>query len=93
MSLAAHAWRLRELARQAILDADPNRSRALATQAQQTCQTSEGRRLEALSEWLAEHQPAPADSFDSPQLLEGTIDSAIGAFDQMTLFAWPFDDA
>ena len=93
MSLAAHAWRMRELARQAIQDGDPNRSRTLALQAQQSCQTPEGRRLEALSEWLVEHQTVPTDRFDSPQLLEGAIDSTIGAFDQMTLFAWPFEDA
>jgi hypothetical protein len=92
MSLVAQAWRLRELARQAIVEGDPERCRALTSQAQQICHTSDGRRLEVLNEWLTEHRPSPEGSFDAPEILEGTIDSAIGAFDQMTLFAWPFED-
>lgn len=92
MRLAAQAWRLRESARQAIIKGDPDRSRALTMQAQHILHTPDGYRLEVLNEWLAEHRPSSAVSFDKPDMLDGIIDSTIGAFDQMTLFAWPFED-
>ena len=52
MSLAASAWRMRQEARLALAD-DPQRARALASQAEAICHTAAGRRLEELGAWLA----------------------------------------
>ena len=54
MKLAARAWRLREAAREAIRRDDPVAARAFASEAQDTCSTLAGRRLQALSCWLAD---------------------------------------
>ena len=53
MSLAASAWRIRLAARQALAGGEFARTRYLASAAQQICCTPAGRRLEALSAWLA----------------------------------------
>jgi hypothetical protein len=52
MSLAAAAWRMRQAARQALADNDPERARMLSRQAEAICHTPAGRRLEELSSWL-----------------------------------------
>jgi hypothetical protein len=52
MSLAAAAWRMRQAARQAIIDDDPDRARTLASEAEAICHTPAGRRLEEMSAWL-----------------------------------------
>lgn len=92
MTVAAQAWRLRELAREAIFQGDAERARELAAGAQQLCRTVQGGRIEALSQWLIEHTPAAADSSPNPVVLQGAIDSPIGGFDQMALFDWPFEE-
>ena len=53
MVLAAGAWRMRQAARQAILEGDVARADALAAQAQEICGTPAGRDLEIVSSWLA----------------------------------------
>jgi hypothetical protein len=53
MTLAASAWRLRQAAREGLASGDFARARELALQAQEICHTPGGRRLEALSGWLA----------------------------------------
>ena len=53
MRLAAAAWRMREAARDAISLGDMARARALASQAQEVCQTPAGRDLEMVSGWLS----------------------------------------
>jgi hypothetical protein len=55
MTLAAAAWRIRQEARQALADDDPDRARTLASQAESICQTPAGKRLEELSSWLVEY--------------------------------------
>jgi hypothetical protein len=52
MSLSAAAWRMRQAARQALIDDDPQRAQTLAAQAQAICHTPAGKRLEGLSELL-----------------------------------------
>jgi hypothetical protein len=52
MNLSAAAWRMRQAARQALMDDDPQRARTLAAQAQAICHTPAGKRLEELSAWL-----------------------------------------
>ena len=52
MSLASAAWRMRQAARQALVDDDPERARTLASQAEAICHTPAGKRLEELSSWL-----------------------------------------
>ena len=54
MKLAARAWHLREAARESIRRDDPIVARALATEAQEICSTPTGRRIQALSSWLAD---------------------------------------
>jgi hypothetical protein len=49
MSLSAAAWRLRQAARQALVDDDPEQARTLAAQAEAICRTPAGKRLEELS--------------------------------------------
>ena len=58
MALAASAWRMRRAARQALAAGDPARARTLASQAEQVCHTTAGKRLEALSAWLTSPQSA-----------------------------------
>ena len=58
MKLAARAWRLREAAREAIRRDDPAAALAFALEAQETCSTPAGKRIQALSSWLAEHRPS-----------------------------------
>ncbi|MBZ5623622.1 MAG: hypothetical protein LAQ69_33595 [Acidobacteriia bacterium] len=53
MTLVAAAWRMRQAARQAIVDNDPGRARMLASEAEAICHTPAGERLQALSSWLA----------------------------------------
>jgi hypothetical protein len=53
MTLAASAWRMRKAAREAVAAGDVARARRLAARAQEICYTPGGRRLEALSGWLA----------------------------------------
>lgn len=53
MTLVASAWRLRQAARQALAAGEWARTRDLAARAQQICYTPAGRKLEALSAWLA----------------------------------------
>ena len=55
MVLQVKAWRLREAARQAIASGDPINARALAAQAEALQGTPAGKRLQALSSWLANH--------------------------------------
>jgi predicted amidophosphoribosyltransferase len=55
MSLQARAWQLREAARQAIADGDPAKAGELASQSEALHHTPAGRRLTALSSWLADH--------------------------------------
>ena len=64
MGLLARAWRLREASRQAILDGDFPRARALASEAQQISHAPAGRRLESLSSWLAAHGPGTPEYCD-----------------------------
>ena len=52
MLLTARAWRLRQASRQALLEDDPARARALASEAQRICRTPVGQRLESLASWL-----------------------------------------
>jgi hypothetical protein len=59
MSLQARAWRLREAARQAISNGDPAKAGVLASTAEVLHHTPAGKRIIALSSWLADH---PADS-------------------------------
>jgi hypothetical protein len=53
MKLAARAWWLREAAREAIRRHDPVAALTFATEAEEFCSTPAGRRLQALSSWLA----------------------------------------
>lgn len=53
MMLAASAWRLRQAARQAIVDGDPGQALTLASQAEAICHSPAGRNLEVVSSWLA----------------------------------------
>ena len=55
MVLQVKAWRLREAARQAIASGDPINARALAAQAEALQGTPAGKRIQALSSWLANH--------------------------------------
>ena len=59
MSLQAAAWRLREAARQAIAQGDPIQAGALASKAEALHHTPAGRRIQALSSWLADHVAEP----------------------------------
>ena len=52
MTLAVAAWRMRQAARQALAAGEVARSRELAGEAQEICNTAEGRKLEALGAWL-----------------------------------------
>ena len=53
MTLAASAWRMRQAARAAVAAGDFARARELASRAQEICYMPAGRRLAALSAWLA----------------------------------------
>jgi hypothetical protein len=53
MVLAAGAWRLRQQARQALVEGDAGRACTLASRAQKLCRTPAGARLESLGRWLA----------------------------------------
>jgi hypothetical protein len=55
MSLQVGAWRLREAARQAIANGDLAKAGALASKAETLFHTPAGRRIQALSSWLADH--------------------------------------
>ena len=52
MGLAAGAWRLRQAARQALVEGDAGQAFALASEAQKICRTPAGARLESLGRWL-----------------------------------------
>ena len=58
MTLVASAWRMREAARQAVATGEFARANELASQAQELCYTSGGKKLEGLSAWLANHRDA-----------------------------------
>jgi Co/Zn/Cd efflux system component len=53
MTLAANAWRLRQAARRALMDDDPERAQTLASQAESICHTPVGKRLQDFSAWWA----------------------------------------
>ena len=55
MRLQTAAWRLREAARDAIREGDPNRAHALATKAQEIYHTTQGSRLKFVAVWLQVH--------------------------------------
>ena len=55
MVLQVKAWRLREAARQAIASGDSINAAALASQAEALHGTPAGKRIQALSSWLANH--------------------------------------
>lgn len=52
MELVSKAWRLRQAARQELLDGDTDRAFVLASQAQRICRTPGGAGLERLGYWL-----------------------------------------
>ena len=58
MSIAVHAWRLRQSARKAIEAGDFARAQALAAEAQALHSTAAGRALERVSGWAAAVTPA-----------------------------------
>ena len=49
MALAAAAWRMRQAARQALVDNDAALARSLAAQAESICHTTAGKQLEEVS--------------------------------------------
>ncbi|HEV2960687.1 MAG TPA: hypothetical protein VG649_02600 [Candidatus Angelobacter sp.] len=55
MVLQVKAWRLREAARQAIASGNPINAATLASQAEELHGTPAGKRIQALSSWLAKH--------------------------------------
>ena len=55
MVLQVKAWRLREAARQAIVGGDPIKAGVFASQAEALHCTPAGKRIEALSSWMAQH--------------------------------------
>lgn len=74
MRLAVGAWRLRDAARQALVDGNVERAHALASDAQHLHRTSRGESLRLLSGWLQgagseQHPPKDAQSADSARLL------------------------
>ena len=77
MGLAADAWRMRAAARQAMVEGDVARARALAAQAQELCRTPDGRDLEMVSSWLAGASLAKDKTAPDPEgVPEGIPDAA-----------------